>query len=163
MHHRRCAASFSQLSVASKFFLVNLLERSLKLRTYSKRNLISKSERKSTESQKEESRKYRGRKAKEAQVTAYRMSMHRSFAWSDRKFAAHFGVCKQTVLILWLHLQTLELPWTLQMKHLLWSLHFLKVYTSVDVSASFWNVDPKTYSLWVWRVLLLIATTLNTV
>jgi hypothetical protein len=85
------------------------------------------------------------------------------FTWPNRRFAAHFGVAKQTVHILWLHLQSVISDIRIEQKHLLWSLYFLKVYTTNDVSAVHWGVDPKTFSQWVWKILLILDATLNLV
>jgi len=42
-------------------------------------------------------------------------------------------------------------------EHLLWALHMLKVYNSEYVSASLWNVTPKTYRKWVHSMITRIA------
>ena len=89
--------------------------------------------------------------------------MDRIFEWDDRKFAAHFGIAKETMKILWLHIQSLDTDGIFKLKHLLWTLYFMKVYNSSDVSASFWKVDPKTYSKWVWKLIVFLNLTLNTV
>jgi hypothetical protein len=89
--------------------------------------------------------------------------MNSFFDWSIRKFAAHFGVAQETVFILWLHIQTHDSDGIFQLKHLFWTLYFLKVYSSVDVCASFWKVSPKTYSHWTWRLIFFFDLTLNIV
>jgi hypothetical protein len=82
--------------------------------------------------------------------------------WSERTFRAHFGVSSVTAIALWLHL--LEQPfYSFQAHHLLWTLHWLKVHNSLDVAASRFACDRHTYSMWVWRVILVLFFTLNTV
>ena len=85
--------------------------------------------------------------------------------YSDRKFHAHFGLSKSTILILFSVLQTVETTYgyTFTLDHLLWTFYFLKVYNSVDVSASHFNVDCKTYRIWIWRVLLILFVHLDMV
>ncbi len=87
----------------------------------------------------------------------------RIFEWSNRKFAAHFGVSKQTVTVLWAHIQHHDPEGIFKLKHLFWTLYFMKVYSSLDVSASHWKVDAKTYSHWIWRLIFFLNLTLNTV
>jgi len=38
----------------------------------------------------------------------------------------------------------------IQIKHIMWSLFFLKNVTTEDVACSRWNVDRKTYRKWIW-------------
>lgn len=47
--------------------------------------------------------------------------------------------------------------------HLLWTLYFLKTYNTEDVSCAFLRCDRKTFRLWVWRILAVLFTQLNTV
>ena len=84
-------------------------------------------------------------------------------SFSTRVFNAHFGVCKQTTIVLWMHLCSLELDFAVEFHHFLWTLYFLKVYNTLDVSATHWKVDVKTFNLWIWRVIALLAFTLDTV
>ena len=81
----------------------------------------------------------------------------------NRVFSAHFGVSKQTVAVLFTHLSTLQLPYTIEVHYVYWTLYFLKTYDSLDLCSHYWNVDPKTFSLWIWRIIALIERTLNTV
>ena len=85
------------------------------------------------------------------------------FESSNRVFLSHFGVSKKTVAILFLHLINLQLEFQLELHHVFWTLYFLKVYNSLDVCCSYWNVDHKTFTLWIWRIIGLIVTTLDTV
>ncbi len=77
------------------------------------------------------------------------------FTCKERKFFSHFGVHKATVVVLFLHLSSINSQ--IKMKHVFWGLYFLKVYSSTDTSSSYWHVDPKTYSYWVWQFLALAA------
>ena len=83
--------------------------------------------------------------------------MFPEFEWSNRKFHAHFGICKEITSILWLYLKSLDVPFTFEPMHLLWALYFIKVYSSIDVCSSYWKVSPPTYSLWIWRVLHVLS------
>lgn len=75
-------------------------------------------------------------------------------SWAPRKFRAHFGVSWEVTQVLWRVIVSKGSPYfSFKYDHLLWALHFLKVYDSVDVSAQHWNVDPKTYHTWIWRIL----------
>ena len=85
--------------------------------------------------------------------------------FSDRKFHAHFGISKSTIIVLFNILQIIQTnyEYNFSLEHLLWTFYFLKVYNSIDVSASFFHVDCKTYRLWIWRVLLVLFIHLNMV
>ena len=83
------------------------------------------------------------------------------FDSSNRVFCAHFGVSKKTTAILFLHLASLQV--NIELHHVFWTLYFLKLYNSLDVCCSYWNVDHKTFTLWIWRIIGLIVTTLDTV
>ena len=83
------------------------------------------------------------------------MMIESIFEWKNRKFFAHFGVAKATVTILWIFLSSIDS--TFKLEHIFWSFYFLKVYSSIDVCSSYWNVDPKTFSHWVWKFLVLMA------
>lgn len=81
--------------------------------------------------------------------------------FTQRAFKASFGTSLPTAVILWRVLQIHSD--IIQPIHLLWSLEFLKVYATTDVSAFKWHCDAKTYRLYVWRVLFLLYVNLNTV
>ncbi len=85
--------------------------------------------------------------------------------YSDRQFHAHFGISKSTILILFSILQRVEASYgyTFSLDHLLWTFYFLKVYNSVDVSASHFQIDCKTYRFWMWKVLIILFIHLDTV
>ena len=51
----------------------------------------------------------------------------------------------------------------IKLVHLLWALHFLKVYVTEDVSANFFEVTRTTYRKWVWKVLGCLYQYLNVV
>ena len=68
--------------------------------------------------------------------------------FSNREFHAHFGISKETIIVLWGLLQKTS-QFNFKFEHLLWTFYFLKIYNSMDVSAIFWKVDIKTYHLWI--------------
>ena len=78
---------------------------------------------------------------------------------SHRSFRAHFGtgplVCSQiwNRMIEPVRNKVID---GLKPIHLLWALHFLKTYDTMDVLASKARVDRKTYAKWIWTVLRLI-------
>jgi hypothetical protein len=74
----------------------------------------------------------------------------------DRNFREYFGTSQEIALILWrlLVLNNL-LPEGCQLKHLLWTLFFMKVYPKQGpacsgIGGSSGAVDPKTLRKWVW-------------
>jgi hypothetical protein len=69
----------------------------------------------------------------------------------DRKWNAHFGICKDACLVVIDFLD--KRGQGFEVKHVLWALYFLKVYTTENVAASFWRVDEKTLRMWIWRVI----------
>jgi hypothetical protein len=83
--------------------------------------------------------------------------------FNDRQFHAHFGISKETIIILWGILETNVPKMNFTLDHILWTFYFLKVYNSVDVSASYWKIDAKTYRSWVWKVIHTLFILLNTV
>ena len=82
---------------------------------------------------------------------------------NNRQFHAHFGLSKTTIIILFGVLQSVASQTGFALDHVLWTFYFLKVYNTVDVSAVYWKVDPKTYRLWVWRVIQTLFVHLDTV
>jgi hypothetical protein len=78
--------------------------------------------------------------------------------YSDREFSASFGVSKATAQVVLTTIVALNTGFAFEMRHILWTLFFLKCYCTVDVSAHHWNIDQKTYAAWVWRSLSCIAT-----
>jgi hypothetical protein len=84
-----------------------------------------------------------------------------------RVWRAHFGVSPSCALILWLLLKITAaecaVPYVILPRHLFWALYWMKVYNTEDVSCAFLHCDPKTFRLWVWRVLALLFYGLDTV
>ncbi len=83
--------------------------------------------------------------------------------FTNRQFHAHFGLSKETITTLWKILQIVAFETKFTFEHLLWTFYFLKVYNSMDVSATYWKVDVKTYRLWIWKVIQTLFINLNTV
>lgn len=82
---------------------------------------------------------------------------------NNRQFHANFGLSKATIIILFGVLQSATSHGGFTLDHILWTFYFLKVYNTVDVSAVHWKVDPKTYRLWVWKVIQTLFIYLDTV
>lgn len=83
---------------------------------------------------------------------------HNSFNSSlsgNRKFRAFFGVSSTICAILWNLIEQEHA--NSETKHLLWCLFFLKNYNIEHVNASIFEVDEKTYRLWVWRFIRMLA------
>lgn len=77
-----------------------------------------------------------------------------------RIFMALIGVKPFILTILW---QKYKLSALLQPRHFLWTLNFLKEYSTTDSLSSKWNVSAKTYATAVFRTLHLLAENLNEV
>ena len=81
-----------------------------------------------------------------------------------RHFCEFFGTSVDVVELVWEHILHRDelLPKGGQPKHLLWALHFLKVYPKQSpgcsaVGASKGAIDPKTHRKWVWAFVEAIA------
>jgi len=71
--------------------------------------------------------------------------------WGKRQFISMFGCTLDIVMIVWRKLVLQEmLPDDARVKHLLWTLAFLKVYGSEYVMASMFRCTEKTMRKWVW-------------
>lgn len=81
----------------------------------------------------------------------------------DRRFREFFGASLLVVETVWKMLEKDSLlPGGCHPKHLLWALHFMKVYPKqaqacAIVGASAGAVDPKTHHNWVWAFIGAIA------
>ena len=81
----------------------------------------------------------------------------------NRLFKEHFGISVAVTLIVWNLLVENDLvPEKGQMKHLLWTLVFLKVYPKQGpvcsiVGGSDGAIDPKTFRKWVWAFIFAIS------
>lgn len=73
-------------------------------------------------------------------------------------YKAHFGVSPLVTKAIWMLLfQHNILPKGGLPVHLLWSLMFLKIYSSAKVLASIAGCSVKTYSKWTWQFVKSIA------
>jgi hypothetical protein len=84
-------------------------------------------------------------------------------SYNVRQVSSLFGVSPETITILWLLFNQMELCFVLQPVHLLWALYFLKHYPTCDAAAHHWQCDVKTYRLYIWRVIAALFTYLDTV
>lgn len=75
---------------------------------------------------------------------------------SDRAFRAIFGATAAVVAHLWDNCINL-IPRNSQKKHLLWSLVFLKVYSTEEVHCGIVGTNPKTFRKWCWMYVQTIA------
>ena len=46
--------------------------------------------------------------------------------------------------------------YTFILDHPFWTFYFLKIYNSINVNATHFKIDCKTYSMWISRVLLIL-------
>jgi hypothetical protein len=86
---------------------------------------------------------------------------------NSRRFRAHFGVPYAVANALWLVLSAVNSrqQFTVQFLpiHLLWALHFVKIYPLQDEGAIFCNTNHLTRNKWIWLVLLTLYTVLDVV
>eukprot|EP00171_Calliarthron_tuberculosum_P006568 IDg6568t1 len=75
---------------------------------------------------------------------------------AERRFRALYGVSPRVCATVW-NLITSDLPPHASPKHLLWGLLFLKLYASENVHARIVGADEKTFRLWQWKMVKLIA------
>ena len=89
---------------------------------------------------------------------------------SPRIFKAHFRLDGEGFSDLWHKLschikhndsQNTVLFSTCQPSHLLWALHYMYVYSSKGVCASFIGISAKTYRKYVWAIISFLSTTSN--
>ena len=78
----------------------------------------------------------------------------RSKRLSVDRFVALFGVSPRVASWTWNQLDRKRLlPRDCLVKHFLWGLAFLKLYTVECASASIFSCDEKTFGKWTWQVL----------
>lgn len=84
---------------------------------------------------------------------------------NSQRFRAHFGVPYCITNILWLTLAVAGEQFGLAFlpQHVLWALHFLKIYPLQDEGAVFCDCDHKTRNKWIWLVLLTFYSILDMV
>jgi len=82
-----------------------------------------------------------------------KVRLRRNKKMLDRRFRAWFGVDAMHCSLLWqllLETPSIRLPKNADPKHLLWSLLFLKQYSTEHVHAAQVGVDVKTFRKWAW-------------
>lgn len=85
-----------------------------------------------------------------------RQLQQRKFQFTGlRKFRSFYGIPPDVLSILWKRIK--NKPPGSEPKHLLWCMLFLKNYNKEHINASITNVDEKTFRLWVWRFIQLLA------
>lgn len=72
-----------------------------------------------------------------------------------RKFRSFYGIAPDVFSLLWKKIS--EKPPGSEPKHLLWCMFYLKNYNKEHVNAAIANVDEKTFRLWTWRFIELLA------
>lgn len=72
-----------------------------------------------------------------------------------RKFRTFYGVSPEICALLWNQIG--NKPSGSEPKHLLWCMLFLKTYNKEHINAAIVNVDEKTFRLWTWRFVELLA------
>ena len=78
-----------------------------------------------------------------------RQSAETTSATGLRRFKAMLGVSHTLAGLLWI--AAFDETYGTEPKHLLWSLMFLKLYSSENVLASIAGVDEKTFRKWTWH------------
>lgn len=73
-----------------------------------------------------------------------------------RRFKALLGVTPLVCSVAWKKLSA-KLPEKAKPRHLLWALLFLKVYATEHCNRALTGVDEKTFRLWSWRFVYLLA------
>ena len=69
-----------------------------------------------------------------------------------RRYKASLGVTPEITQVLWESLEGIEMKEKPNIKHLLWALLFLKVYSLEEVLSSMAETTEKTYRKWVWII-----------
>jgi hypothetical protein len=88
-------------------------------------------------------------------------------AYSDRAFKENFYVTATECAYIWLNLllflSVADGAQPFLQVHLLMALNFLKEYPTTSAGAAKFRVDPKTYRVWVWKLIHLMAGALKEV
>ena len=93
-----------------------------------------------------------------------KLAVNTSESVSERVFRANFGVSSFLTSKLLDLLQPIhELHIKYRPRYLLWTLLFLKQYSSDDVSLNIVNVSVKTFRQWVWLTIDAISSKANQV
>lgn len=72
-----------------------------------------------------------------------------------RKFRTFYGISSEVCAVLWNQIE--NKPYGAEPKHLLWCMLFLKNYNKEHINSAITNVDEKTFRLWTWRFVELLA------
>jgi hypothetical protein len=81
----------------------------------------------------------------------------------ERQIKALYGACVATLQVLWVLCYEYFMAEKLQLVHLLWAMHFLRVYPTEDEAAAFFRTTRKTYRFRVWQVLNILFERIQTV
>ena len=88
---------------------------------------------------------------------------HSSITRQDRRFRAHYGASWRTVARLWRAIEKVEEEDVggdlggIEKRHLLWTLYFMKVYSTEENCAAKFACDEKTFRKYVWRYIKKIS------
>jgi hypothetical protein len=80
---------------------------------------------------------------------------------TSRRFTATFDACYQTFDFIWQLISKYSNK--IKLEHLQQTLFWLKNYPTLDVCATTWQVDIKTFDKWLWETIKTLAFCLNTV
>lgn len=78
-----------------------------------------------------------------------------------RTFRSLYGIHIFTAAILYMYAVSANND--IEAPHILWFLHWIKTYNTVDVNASYWKCDPKTFRKYVYQALLALFGSLDSV
>ena len=96
------------------------------------------------------------------QITGHKL--YRSRTTGHRRFREFFGCSPSICSIVWEKLSaTNSIPPTGKPVHLLWTLLFLKRYTTEHVMSSMVGADEKTLRKWIWKFIAALSAHLSTV
>lgn len=87
-----------------------------------------------------------------------RFANHNSFnsnLTGYRRYRTFYGITPKVFAFLWKLMS--EKPPSSEPKHLLWCMFYLKNYNKEHGNAAIANVDEKTFRLWTWRIVDLLA------
>ncbi len=89
-------------------------------------------------------------------------------SYNLRIFRSNFGVCVNVCTVLftkiqaWQRVNRAQNQW-IKKKHILWTLSFLKSYSTNDVAHVPFRVSEKTFREWVWQTLFTLFQSLTEV
>lgn len=98
------------------------------------------------------------------EVDAWRQLLLRYLHHCDKRTVrAHFGIDIESIVIVWKRIRHLFIDHGLVGEHLLWLLHYLRVYPTEDQGANWCGITRPTYRKNIWTALILLNEHLNTV